>query len=803
MAEEERIPTSAAVEATASAAAATASGPSAGITNRNDEPKTTTAVAAASATDGSKQKQQHQHQQQQQQGHGGTGKQRRRNKTKNNNYNYNSSNANANRPGAYVPVSHLNNHPTHHHHHHGNTAAAATTARGDDRAARRSALIGALTPQLEYYFSPANLLGDTYLRTLMDLNSGYVPVGVIVNFGNVQRLVGRWDGADGSGGIVAAEPAGIQSLIREAADRSALLDVVWIDGSGRKVADEGAADADAAADTATTTAAASNKSGDDKISVGVDNGAAAGEGGEQEQGRKAQTGNKGGAGGEIAKRIAIGPKNAGSVSGGGGVMTGPISTATATPHGQQLPQKQHPATTEPGQSVVILRDAPAATTAADIRSVFTSAKASVTAIHSDVGNTWFVTLNGENTNKDDVITLLLSLRGMKLHGEPIKARLKAESVAARRPVGPGGSAAGSGYVASAPQSPVAAKSRFTDTGRQHQQQGGEVSKKVGHRGSGTGSAWDKQGGGGGGGGSRQPHLVRQSRSVPSSPAGRSQLGGGGKTEVKGGKTVAAPITPGGKPRSGKGVADGGGSGAVGGKSTGNKKNIAAAGSKGAKAKASAAVPPPPLADLHFPALGGEEDGENKPASHLLVQHRPKESAAENTALEETGEGEEGGAENVMDSISVPAPSAPKKEAGSAGTAPTEVVGKKPVSGYAAALLRTAAPAPSAMQKAAQPASVSTVGSEGTDEKKAAGARGKELKLPPSTGGKGPSSRASVPSTAIMDDSSVDDKSSVSSKTESLGCVPVVAAVAPSWGGGKTFADVLKKKEQGAAATGKK
>lgn len=87
--------------------------------------------------------------------------------------------------------------------------------------------------------------------------------------------------------------------------------------------------------------------------------------------------------------------------------------------------------------------------------------------------------------------------------------------------------------------------------------------------------------------------------------------------------------------------------------------------------------------------------------------------------------------------------------------------------------------------------------------KATGARGKELKLPPSTVGRGPSSKASIPSTAITDDSSADDKSSVSSKTESLGSVPIIAAVAPSWGGGKTFADVLKKKEQAAPSTQKK
>ena len=222
---------------------------------------------------------------------------------------------------------------------HHNIAAAAHHTRRPCGAAL--GLIGALTPQLEYYFSPSNLLGDTYLKTLMDLNSGYVPVGVIVNFGNVQRIVARWDGADGSGGVVGAEPAGVQSLIREAADRSALLDVVWIDGSGRKVADEGAAAAAAAYCYSARSTSASNRSGDgdDDKSGGVDNGAAAGE--EEEEAKKAQTGNKGGAGGAIANRIAIGPKNAGGVSGGGGgVMTGAPSTAIATPHGQQLPQKQ-------------------------------------------------------------------------------------------------------------------------------------------------------------------------------------------------------------------------------------------------------------------------------------------------------------------------------------------------------------------------------------------------------------------------------------------------------------------------------
>ena len=81
---------------------------------------------------------------------------------------------------------------------------------------------------------------------------------------------------------------------------------------------------------------------------------------------------------------------------------------------------------------------------------------------------------------------------------------------------------------------------------------------------------------------------------------------------------------------------------------------------------------------------------------------------------------------------------------------------------------------------------------------AVGPDGKELKLPPSTGGQGPSSRVSK-STTLTDDSSADDKSSVSSKPESIESHPAVTPVAPSWGGGNTFADVLKKKQQAAAA----
>ena len=45
-----------------------------------------------------------------------------------------------------------------------------------------------LSRQLEYYFSTVNLSRDTYLRTLRELNDGYVPATIIANFAKVQLI---------------------------------------------------------------------------------------------------------------------------------------------------------------------------------------------------------------------------------------------------------------------------------------------------------------------------------------------------------------------------------------------------------------------------------------------------------------------------------------------------------------------------------------------------------------------------------------------------------------------------------------
>ena len=152
-----------------------------------------------------------------------------------------------NRPGAYVPVSARPMTPP--------ALSMQNPPPPLDLAARRSGLLQALTPQLEYYFGPANLAGDMYLRTLMDLNSGYVPVAAVATFGNVQRIVMRWDGGipptaatspnpeDPPGGpLVRSERDGVAAFVAAAAWQSRLLDVVEIDAQGKKVVEAAGSD---------------------------------------------------------------------------------------------------------------------------------------------------------------------------------------------------------------------------------------------------------------------------------------------------------------------------------------------------------------------------------------------------------------------------------------------------------------------------------------------------------------------------------------------------------------------------------
>jgi hypothetical protein len=94
---------------------------------------------------------------------------------------------------------------------------------------------------------------------------------------------------------------------------------------------------------------------------------------------------------------------------------------------------------------------------------------------------------------------------------------------------------------------------------------------------------------------------------------------------------------------------------------------------GAAARASPNIPPPPLAGLHFPALGGDNSGDKKPDSQL--HHRPKGAAPPKDTEEAKGKE----SDLSKDARTETQPAAPKPSTG----------------GYAAAL-RKAAPAASAI-----------------------------------------------------------------------------------------------------------
>jgi hypothetical protein len=53
----------------------------------------------------------------------------------------------------------------------------------------KAAILEALSKQLVYYFSPVNLLKDTFLNEVMSLNAGCVPVDILAKFSNIQRIV--------------------------------------------------------------------------------------------------------------------------------------------------------------------------------------------------------------------------------------------------------------------------------------------------------------------------------------------------------------------------------------------------------------------------------------------------------------------------------------------------------------------------------------------------------------------------------------------------------------------------------------
>ncbi len=98
-------------------------------------------------------------------------------------------------------------------------------------------LITALTKQLQYYFSPQNLEKDTYLNTIMQLNSGFVPVSILINFANVNRIIGSFASRMGISDIA---DVNVADLLRKSALTSpSTLKIVLLDQDGNPLASHG------------------------------------------------------------------------------------------------------------------------------------------------------------------------------------------------------------------------------------------------------------------------------------------------------------------------------------------------------------------------------------------------------------------------------------------------------------------------------------------------------------------------------------------------------------------------------------
>lgn len=72
------------------------------------------------------------------------------------------------------------------------TSTTTATQSGDDQnKSSKQQLLQKLEKQLIYYFSTNNLSKDVYLQTIMNLNSGHVPISILANFSNVNKIIGR------------------------------------------------------------------------------------------------------------------------------------------------------------------------------------------------------------------------------------------------------------------------------------------------------------------------------------------------------------------------------------------------------------------------------------------------------------------------------------------------------------------------------------------------------------------------------------------------------------------------------------
>lgn len=95
-------------------------------------------------------------------------------------------------------------------------------------------LLQALAKQMNYYFSEQNLAQDTYLNTIMNLNSGYVPITILGGFANINRIVARF-ATEANVDMALLNPLFVMSLLRQSVIHAEGLEIASLDQSGKVV----------------------------------------------------------------------------------------------------------------------------------------------------------------------------------------------------------------------------------------------------------------------------------------------------------------------------------------------------------------------------------------------------------------------------------------------------------------------------------------------------------------------------------------------------------------------------------------
>lgn len=269
-----------------------------------------------------------------------------------------------------------------------------STSTTTTRLSENHLLLSSLSRQLDYYFSQKNLSQDTYLRTIMELNSGHVPVSILSNFANVNRII--------STGLSTQQEdlknTNVEWLVRQAAIESDLLEVVRLNQNGNVISRLSENDA------------ASMKREDYTPPP-------------EESGKPTF--------------VAIGPSPLLLLDSVEGLNISDTENKDNSHESRaQLSvqkMKKSNQTKNSSCNIIILRDVPEDATENDIRSIFQNKnpekrkESLVTNVQREVGQCWFVTLDPE-ANQQDIFDILLDLRNKKIMNETVKARLKTHSM---------------------------------------------------------------------------------------------------------------------------------------------------------------------------------------------------------------------------------------------------------------------------------------------------------------------------------------------------------------------------------------